>query len=100
MVFIIHLCGNLSSRFQRLHQADEFFGAGELGIVEKPRGLCLLDDSAVAYHGDCIAHLAGDGQVVADEHDGQTQRLLDVLDGFENMGLHRHIQRRGRLVVN
>ena len=45
-----------------------------------------------------MANVLHDAQIVADEQVGQPQLFLEVLHEIQNLRLHRHVQRRHRLV--
>ena len=59
-----------------------------------------LDQPAQVHH----AHLVGDmphhRQVMRDEQIGQPALALQVLHDVEHLGLHRDVERRGRLVTD
>ena len=68
--------------------------------VEHVVGLADLHDAAEVHHRDAIGEVAHHTEVVADEH--VTGALLDLQLGqqVEDGGLHRHVERAGRLVAH
>ena len=44
--------------------------------------------------------MAHHGEVVGDEHVGHSELLLQILQKVHDLGLHRHVQRRDRLVAH
>ena len=57
-----------------------------------------LDDLAEVHHRDPVGDLADDGQVVGDEHVGQAELVLEVLQQVDDLGLDRDVERGDRLV--
>ncbi len=61
-------------------------------------GLALLHHLAVLQN----EHVVGEGphhlEIVADEHVGELAPLLQVAQQIDDLHLHRHVERRGRLV--
>ena len=57
-----------------------------------------FDDLPLLHHGNTIADIADDGEVVADEEAGQAELALGVLEQVQDLGLDRDVERRGRLV--
>ena len=58
----------------------------------------LLDDLSGVHHADPIGELAHDAEIVGDEQHRHAEPLLDVLEQFQDLRLHRDVERGGRLV--
>ena len=54
--------------------------------------------SAAVHHGDPVAHVADDADVVADEDEGESELVLQVHQQVEHLRAQRHVERRGRFV--
>ena len=83
--------GDRDRRQQRL-------GIGMIGRREDLVGRALLDDVAEIHDDDAVGDVAHHRQIVADE---QHRRLVLALDVHQQLGdrrLHRHVERRDRLV--
>ena len=57
-----------------------------------------LHHLAVAQHHHLVGQRAHDLEVVADEQIGELVALLQVAQQVDDLGLHAHVERRGRLV--
>ncbi len=57
-----------------------------------------LDELALLHHGDALGEDLDDGEVVGDEQAGEADLPLQLLEQVEHAGLHRHVERRRRLV--
>ena len=57
-----------------------------------------LHDLAAVHHGDCVAGLGDDAEVVGHEDDGEPARVPQLQQQPQDLRLHRHIQCRRRLV--
>ena len=62
--------------------------------------LADLDDLAAVEHGDPVADLVDDAEVVADEQVGHPGRLLELLEQVEHPRLRGDVERAGRLVAD
>ncbi|CUJ82633.1 Uncharacterised protein [Achromobacter sp. 2789STDY5608615] len=60
----------------------------------------LLHDPAQVHHCHPVRHVAHHRQIVADEHIRQPELLLQIAHQVQDLRLHRHVQRRGRLVAH
>src|SRR5262245_60510805 len=67
------------------------------GVEELPHRR-LLDDLAGIHHGDAVAHLRDDAEVVRHEDEGHARLSLDVLEQVEVLRLDRHVEVRRGLV--
>ncbi len=63
-------------------------------------GVALLDDPAQVHHGDPVADVAHDRQVVGDEEEGQPEPGLEVGEEVDDLGLGGHVQRAHRFVAH
>ena len=61
-------------------------------------GVALLDDLAALHHEDAVGEIGDDAHVVGDEEDAGVDAVAKVADELEDLGLHGHVERRGRLV--
>ena len=59
-----------------------------------------LDDLAEIHHGDTVRHVLDDGEVVADEQQGQPQLPLQILQQIDDLRLYRDVERRHCLVAD
>ena len=57
-----------------------------------------LDDLAGVHDDDPVGQVGDHPHVVGDQHDGAAQPIPQVAQQFQDFGLHRDIQRGGRLV--
>jgi len=67
-------------------------------MLEDRIGRTLLDDMAIPHHQHLIGQRADHAQIMADEDIGEAVTLLQVAQQIDDLGLHRHVERRGRLV--
>jgi hypothetical protein len=73
-------------------------GMGRAAEDAGPR--TLLDQLAEVHHRDLVREVLDCGQVVRDEQTGKPEVPLEVGEQIEDRGLHRHVQRTGRLVCD
>ena len=59
-----------------------------------------LDDAAEVHHADAVGDVVDDGEVVRDEEVGEAERALQVAHQVQHLRLHRHVERRRRLVAD
>ena len=93
---VLTACGSTVSsveggRHQRL-------GVGLARRLEDRVGRARLDHLAVLHHQHLVGQRAHHAQVVADEQVGEAVALLQVAQQVDDLRLHRHVERRGRLV--
>ena len=69
-----------------------------LRLREDLRGRPVLHDPACVHHHHRVRGLGDDAEVVRDEDDADVELALDLLDQLEDLRLHRHVERGGRLV--
>jgi hypothetical protein len=70
-------------------------GRGE-DLLDRP----ALDDDSLAHHGDVVGQVRHDTHVMRDEQDGAVQSITEAPQEIEDLGLHRYVERRCRLVSN
>ena len=63
-------------------------------------GLGELDDPAEVHHGDAIADVLHDLEVVRDEQVGQPLGVLQILEQVDDLRLDRDVERADRLVAH
>ena len=73
-------------------------GVVGLGPREQLRGRPLLDDLAVLHDDHVVGQRPHDLEIVADEQVGEVAPLLQVAQQVDDLRLHGHVERRGRLV--
>ena len=83
--------GRGGGRQQRLGVGMQ--GLGEQGALGRE-----LDDATEIHHRDAMADMAHHGEVVADEEIGEPVFLLQVDQQVQHLRLHRHVERRHRLI--
>ena len=71
---------------------------GVLRIAEHLAREPLLHHFTVLHHGDEIADLRGDAQIMRDEDDGEAEPLAQLREQLQHLRLHGNIERRDRLV--
>ena len=64
-----------------------------LRVAEQLSGRAPLYDAALVQHHHLVAQVIHHGEVVADEHVGDAELLLQVLHQVEHLGLYRHVER-------
>ncbi len=70
------------------------------GCVEDARHRSRLDHPPGIHHRELIAHLGDDAEIVGDEDQRETVRLLQVAQHFQVLRLDRQVEAGGRLVGN
>jgi hypothetical protein len=65
---------------------------------EQHRGGRLLDDPPAVHHGDLVGPPGDHAEVVGHQHHGHVAVGLVVLQQVQDLGLHRDVERRCRLV--
>jgi hypothetical protein len=79
---------------------DEEPRVGMAWVGEQRVRLRFLDDAAEIHDRHPVRHVPHDGQVVADEHVGEPELLLQPAHEVEDLGLHRDVEGRGGLVAD
>ena len=67
---------------------------------EQRRRRAHLNDLSEIHHRDAAADVLDEPQIVGDEQIRQAEALLQVHQQVDDLRLHRHIERRHRLVEN
>ncbi len=88
----------VSTAFISKAAAISALGVGVLRVLEDRLGRALLDDLAGAQHDHLVGERPHDLEVVADEQVGEAVLFLELAQQVDDLRLHRHVQRRGRLV--
>ena len=57
-----------------------------------------FDDPTGIHHGDTIGEFVNDAEIVGDEQDRHASLRLQIAKQPEDLGLDRHVERRGRFV--
>ena len=86
-----------------VHLRDRVQQHARVGMARVAEQLVLagqLHQAPQVHHADLVAHMPHHRQVVRDEKVGQAALALQVLHDVEHLGLHAHVQRRGRLVAH
>ena len=73
-------------------------GVGILRVLEDLAGGAGLEELSGVHHGDPVAVLASDVEVVRDEQDARVQFVDEIDQLTEDRCLHGHVEGRGRLV--
>jgi hypothetical protein len=58
-----------------------------------------LDDPAAIHDRHPVRHVLDHRQIMADAQQGDAAAILQIAEPFQDLGLHRHIKRRNRLVA-
>ncbi len=87
-------------RLRRQHRLQQRLAVGMPRRAEQRVRLGLLDDPPEIHDGHPRRHVLDDGEVVADQQVGQPHVAAQVLQQVQDLRLHRHVERRGRLVAD
>ena len=77
---------------------DQALRVGMARRGEDRSGRLRLDDAAGIHHGDPPAHVGDQPEIVADHQDGGALGGAQLGHQVDDLGLHRDVERRGRLV--
>jgi hypothetical protein len=69
-----------------------------LGGSEECLCRCQLNDLAYVHHGDAVAHMLDDREVVRDKQVGEFELRLEIEHQIQDLGLDRDVEGRDRLV--
>ena len=83
---------------QRRKRTQQPFGIGVAGIVIDLLRRADLHDASGVHDGHPVSRPRHHAQVVGHQNGGGMQPLLDIPQQIQYLSLHRHVQRRGRLV--
>src|SRR5471030_1886362 len=78
--------------------SEQRLGIGVLGRAEHLLGRAVLDHPALAHHGDVVADLGRDTEIMRDEQHGEVQPHTDLVEQLQHLLLHRYVERGDRLV--
>ena len=67
-------------------------------LLEDRRHRAFLDDPAEVHHGDALAEVAHDAEVVRDEDEGELAPVAQLVEQDQDLRLHADVERRHRLV--
>src|SRR5687767_10387469 len=67
-------------------------------LLEQLAHRCFLHHLGAVHHDHALRGLGDDAHVVRDEHDGHAELGLQLVQQLQDLGLDRHVERRGRLV--
>ena len=67
-------------------------------LLEQRVDVAALDRPTGVHHLHPVDDAGDDTEIVGDEHDRRAQLVLDALHDLEDLRLHRHVERRRRLV--
>ena len=73
-------------------------GIGLLRVGQDLRRRALFDDPAMLHHGNVVADLRRDAQIVGDEQQRDAEPGLDFVEQFQHLRLHRDVERGDGLV--
>ncbi len=68
--------------------------------VEQRIAIRQLDDAPEIHHGDAVAEMPHDRQIMRDEQIGQAQAVAQILEQVHDLRLDRHVERGHRLVAD
>ena len=77
---------------------EETPGIRHLGVVEDLAHRARLHDLPAVHHADAVGGAGDHAEVVRDQDDGHTEPNLQLAHKLQDLGLNRHVERRGRLV--
>src|ERR1700675_189531 len=69
-----------------------------LGSAQDARGGAALHDPARAHDDQLVGQRLDDAEIVADEEVGEAVANLQLAEEIDDLGLHRYVEGRGRLV--
>ncbi len=82
------------------HGREQLLRISFAGMAEDRQRAALFDDPAALHDNDAIGHFGDDAHVVGDEDDRGAEFLFQLAHQFEDLCLHRHVERRRRFVGN
>lgn len=69
-------------------------------IFEQFLGWACLDKLTQVHDADVVRNKANNGQIVRDEHIGQTKFVLEILEQIQNLGRNGNIQGGDRFITD
>ena len=82
------------------HRGEQRLGVGMLRRAEQILDRRLFDDAPEIHDGDAAREMLDHREVVADEDIAQAEVASQVVQQIEDLRLHRHVERGGRLVAD
>jgi hypothetical protein len=76
----------------------EGFGVRVFGMYKDLSRWSVLDDAARPHDNNLVAERPDNAQIMADEQVRETMACLKLTQEINDLGLYRHIERRGRFV--
>ena len=92
--------GNAHARLRRQHRGQQRARIGMRGSRNSASTRRMLHDAAEIHHRDLGRDVLDHREIVADEQIGQAELAPQFGEQIEDLRLHRHIQRAGRLVAH
>lgn len=77
---------------------EQCSGVGLPGLREHLADRTVLDNAARLHHGDMVADLADDGEIVTDQDHGHASLAMEVSQQGKNISLNQDVERRRGLV--
>ncbi len=71
-----------------------------VGLREQRAPVRQFDDLAQIHHRHAVRQVLHDGEVVADEQQRHAELVLQIDQQVDDLRLHRHVQRRHRLIAD
>src|SRR3954452_3155948 len=87
-------------RIERRYGGQELLGVRVPGVVVHLVGGTGLDDPAAPHHGDPVADLAYDGEVVRDEDQRESELPLQLAEQGDHLGLGGDVESGDRFVAD
>jgi hypothetical protein len=81
-------------------RGEELARIGVLRVAEQRRGRAVIDDAAPMHHGQSVADLRRNPQIVGDEQHRQAEALADLGEQPKDLRLNRDVEGRDRLVCD
>ncbi|KQR30022.1 hypothetical protein ASF91_14395 [Rhizobium sp. Leaf155] len=76
----------------------QHLGAFGLRCLQDLPLLAGLNNTTVSHHGDTVARLGDDTEIVRDKNDGEPALIAQVQQKMEDLRLDCNVKRRGRLI--
>ena len=68
------------------------------GTLEQGRGVGGLDNLAGVHHGNPVSPARDHAEIVGNQQNGHAVLLAKSIEQFEDLRLHRHVERGGGLI--
>ena len=82
------------------HAVDQHPGVGVARRREQRLDAALLHDASRVHHDGPVAELGHEVEIVGDVDEREVQAAPEVMEQLDDLGLHGHVERGGRLVGN